>query len=331
MKDSHVVAVLPFEDGAEKAAAKRIAARDSLKASQVSVVAFDKNGFEWVSRGSSEGLGDEGRVPFEGENPEFELGMAVLDQIEAIESASASGVETEVRVYSHSDLAETLTFALEDDDPVVVRSFEGFDYAVPEPTRKSGRDGGWGPDRPTYTWRFPAHYTVFNSIIDNPVYGDERRFLRGKRSDESPKAYEAWLSLVPNATYTFYAHLHNNLSTKYSQASDDARLNLRIPWRAPADAEEGVQLVALISAKNAEPRTIWSSVRLYNDTETDIAIDFVPGSATLHTKHLEGVQLDDQVIGERGALIGGKRLDGVISGNVDEAGYVKFECRTREL
>lgn len=35
----------------------------------------------------------------------------------------------------------------------------------------------WGPDRPTYTVNNPADHVTFNSITDNPNYGDERAFF----------------------------------------------------------------------------------------------------------------------------------------------------------
>lgn len=41
----------------------------------------------------------------------------------------------------------------------------------------------WGPSRDTYTIENPASHNVFNSITDNPDYGDERNFLRVRDSD----------------------------------------------------------------------------------------------------------------------------------------------------
>ena len=45
--------------------------------------------------------------------------------------------------------------------------------------------GGWGPDRRTYTMTTPAKYAVFNSITDNPNYGDERNFVTTKLSSHA--------------------------------------------------------------------------------------------------------------------------------------------------
>ena len=35
----------------------------------------------------------------------------------------------------------------------------------------------WGPDRPTYTIEHPADHVTFDSITNNPDYGDERNFV----------------------------------------------------------------------------------------------------------------------------------------------------------
>lgn len=42
----------------------------------------------------------------------------------------------------------------------------------------SSYEGGWGPERPTFTGDKPPEYAVLNSITDNPVLGDERNFVR---------------------------------------------------------------------------------------------------------------------------------------------------------
>src|SRR5687768_17211594 len=38
----------------------------------------------------------------------------------------------------------------------------------------------WGPDRPTYTMENPAPHVTFNSMTNNPNYGDEREFVTVK-------------------------------------------------------------------------------------------------------------------------------------------------------
>ena len=36
----------------------------------------------------------------------------------------------------------------------------------------------WGPARPLYKFDQPADHAVFNSVMDNPLIGDERYFVR---------------------------------------------------------------------------------------------------------------------------------------------------------
>ena len=47
----------------------------------------------------------------------------------------------------------------------------------------------WGPERPTYTIEKPADHVTFNSITNNPAYGDERNFVRIKEAGAPASAY----------------------------------------------------------------------------------------------------------------------------------------------
>lgn len=50
-----------------------------------------------------------------------------------------------------------------------------------------GVSGVWGPDRALFTMQRPAPYPVINSIVDNPIDGDERRFFMVSRGENTPE------------------------------------------------------------------------------------------------------------------------------------------------
>ena len=60
----------------------------------------------------------------------------------------------------------------------------------------------WGPSRQTFTTANPASYVTFNSITDNPAYGDERNFVRAKESSTSNQNYSDSVALTPGKQYT---------------------------------------------------------------------------------------------------------------------------------
>ena len=59
---------------------------------------------------------------------------------------------------------------------------------------------GWGPERKIYTKKNPADIFTFNSNIDNPVIGDERRFIRVKNVN-SGKVFQDEVLIEPGKTY----------------------------------------------------------------------------------------------------------------------------------
>ena len=59
------------------------------------------------------------------------------------------------------------------------------------------KEENWEPDRKKFTMEEPAPYAVFNSIIDNPLVGDERSFVRiRKKADGEEYAVSAELEVA---------------------------------------------------------------------------------------------------------------------------------------
>src|SRR3990167_10124164 len=81
----------------------------------------------------------------------------------------------------------------------------------------------WGPDRPTYTINNPADHVTFNSITDNPAYGDERNFVRIKDASAANSTYTDNIALTPGKEYEVYVYYHNNASSTLNDAAHNAK------------------------------------------------------------------------------------------------------------
>ena len=69
----------------------------------------------------------------------------------------------------------------------------------------------WGPaSRQTFTMDTPPEHVAFNSIIDNPIWGDERIFMEIKEAGQPDSEYVTLMELQPGKTYTIRAYYHNN-------------------------------------------------------------------------------------------------------------------------
>lgn len=183
----------------------------------------------------------------------------------------------------------------------------------------------WGPDRPTYTWDHPADHVTFNSITNNPVYGDERNFVRIKEASQPNSAYTDDLQMQPGKTYDLYVYYHNNAKTSLNASgvgvAKDAKLRMEMPTVAKAGQETAIN--GYISASNATPTTVWDSARV--KSTADVALRYVPNSATINNfGSINGQKLPDN-IWTTGTPLGYNALDGVLPGCNEFSGYVKLQ------
>lgn len=188
----------------------------------------------------------------------------------------------------------------------------------------------WGPDRPTYTTKNPADHVTFNSITDNPEYGDERNFVRIKDASSPSSAYSDDTKVEPGKDYEVYVYYHNNASKTLNDAAHgqkgiakDAKLRMAMPGGLKAGERTGI--TGYISASNAAPGEVYDNS--YMTATTDVALRYIPGSATITSGGaINGQKLPDSLF-STGALLGYDSLNGVIPGCNEYAGYVKFKFR----
>ena len=139
----------------------------------------------------------------------------------------------------------------------------------------------WGPDRETFTIQKPASFITFNSITNNPKQGDERGFLRVKESTAPDSAFGDKASLVPGKEYTVYVYYHNNAAENYNLVALNTYAKVEIP-SVVKKGSDGTKSVGYVGASNAKPTQVWDDIEFANKTNADIALRYIPGSATIH-------------------------------------------------
>lgn len=188
----------------------------------------------------------------------------------------------------------------------------------------------WGPDRPTYTIEHPADHVTFNSITNNPAHGDERNFVQVKESTASNSTYKENVSLAAGKEYTIFMYYHNNAATNLNASGKGIAKGVNAKAQIPAivkSGSNGTKAVGYINASNASPKSVWDDISFSNKTGGDIALRYVPGSATIHNKgKINGSKLSDSIV-TSGAPLGYNSLNGVVPGCEQFAGYVTFKVK----
>lgn len=181
----------------------------------------------------------------------------------------------------------------------------------------------WGPDRPLFTTANPASYITFNSIKDNPSHGYEPNFMQIREASASNTTYADDISLVPGKEYVVYMYYHNNAAENLNLVATGSYAKAELP-AVVAKGSAGTVANGYVGASNAKPTQVWDDIKLKNSTAGDIAIRYVPGSATIHSKGaVDGKTMADSII-TTGAPLGYNALDGKVPGCNEFAGYVTF-------
>lgn len=181
----------------------------------------------------------------------------------------------------------------------------------------------YGPERPTYTIANPADHITFDSITDNPNYGDERNFTIVK--DASNAAAGGWtdnMTVQDGKEYLVRIYVHNNAASNLNLVAKNTRVSATVP----TDTANNVQIDGYISADNANPQKIWDSVVLSSDKKFNVA--YVAGSAEYENNYISGpIALPDSIVTSSGAKVGYKAMDGDVPGCYEYSGIATFKVK----
>ncbi len=183
----------------------------------------------------------------------------------------------------------------------------------------------WGPDRATFTIANPAPYVTFNSITDNPAHGDERNFMQVKPTGAPNSAYSEKVNVEAGKEYDVFVYYHNNAKTSLNASGVGIAQGAKVRAQIPAVVEGDKKAVSYIEADNANPKSVWDDVTFASATKLNL--DYVPGSATIHSKgKVNGKTLPDSIVAG-GAALGYDDLNGVLPGCEQFSGYVVFRVK----
>jgi hypothetical protein len=200
----------------------------------------------------------------------------------------------------------------------------------------SSQKGAWGPARQTFIVASPATYVTFNSIVDNPTYGDERDFLHVKPVEESSSKYVSSIKLIPEMTYKILVFYHNNASKSRNGVHFDGvgvaeGAYVRAEFPSYVRKDKVCYANVYLGAQNANPRYVFNSIVFTSDST--VTLRYVPNSAKLHnfvndnpsdSTIREFALSPEQLFGE-GAPIGFDSMNGRLPGCNEYAGFITFQ------
>lgn len=177
----------------------------------------------------------------------------------------------------------------------------------------------WGPSRPTFTWHQPATGIHFNSITDNPLWGDERYVVKARDINAGTNTYSTSVQVQDNQEFLVTTYFHNNAASDLNLVATNTRVKVQLPTTTATTGE----LKSFISADNATPTEVWSTMDFKGSQP--FSLEYEPGSAKLITNNVN-TSLSDAVV-NGGVLVGTNGPDGKVPGCAEFSGYVTIRVR----
>ena len=204
----------------------------------------------------------------------------------------------------------------------------------------------WGPTRPTFTMEKPASYVTFNSITDDPTWGDERAFtvikdVTGQDNDfETAAAGDFKDSAVAQDghTYMVKVFVHNNAAINLNLIAKNTRAMAYLPT---ASGEEAM-IQAMIAADNCgankdgsagSPCMFWDEAYIRSDDGSTFMVGLVEDSLRYYNNvtlenndNKEGFTFKNgtDLLTNNGIQLGYEQMDGNIQGCFEYSGYLTF-------
>lgn len=176
---------------------------------------------------------------------------------------------------------------------------------------------------------FIGDYTpVFNSIVNNRNYGDERNFVTARAIDQD--IHGAWNSNTITAedgkVYLVRMYIHNNNPNGEDATATDTKVAFSIPTASGSQIEVG----GWLNSSNANATQIYDDISFQAPDGQPFHLEYVYGSAMLYNNGFAGLDgtsfPDDSIVtsaSSGGALIGYEDFDGRIPGCFE---YTQLVC-----
>lgn len=186
-------------------------------------------------------------------------------------------------------------------------------------------------DRVVFIEGKPADYAVFNSITDNPFYGDERDFVRVKEIGSNyPHTKE--ISVMPGKEYEIIIYYRNDANPITNQTGYGIATCACISSFFPEKIAVGEKCLAggVISWNYVNPYDEQSRDAKISDVvrliaKEDVVLRYKIASAVIHNsgKANDSI-LSTALFSEKGTAIGYNELKGVIPGGAEYSGYITY-------
>ena len=180
----------------------------------------------------------------------------------------------------------------------------------------------FGPSRPTFTWLNTAHYITFNSITDNPTWGDERYLVKARHSNAAPSTYTNNIAVKDGDELIVTTYFHNNAASNLNLVAKNTKVQVALPTTSGSN----LSAKSSISASNSNPTEVWATMDFVGNEE--FTLEYVPGSAQLKTNFLTTSLSDDIVKG--GVLVGTYHPNGDVKGCAEFSGYAYFKVKVHK-
>ena len=183
----------------------------------------------------------------------------------------------------------------------------------------------WGPTRTIYTMDSPADHVTFNSIKNNPHYGDERDFVTVK--DPATGNFTNNLTVEPGKEYEVRIFAHNDAAANLNLKALNTKMHAVVSTKTGKESA----ITGYVSADNAVPQQVYDDVK-FNSTK-DFNLAYVAGSARVYNNGYaagggQGKAFSDSLVTSAGAKLGyAAEGDGIIPGCFEYINYVYFKVK----
>jgi hypothetical protein len=167
---------------------------------------------------------------------------------------------------------------------------------------------GYAPCRHPAETCGSAYGPVFDSFTNVPKVGDERGFLD---ATVGTRQFAALNTVQPREIIEVRMYVDNDADPQINSSGLGIarQTTLRVAVPSAID-QKALRLRAYISARNATPYEVEDTTDIVSSGT--IALEYVPGSATLWRVNGPPVRLSDQIVGPVGLVVGD---DGGLTGN----------------
>ena len=164
---------------------------------------------------------------------------------------------------------------------------------------------------------------VFNSIVNNPNFGDERDFV-GARLAERRDLWSSNINVANGQSYRIRIFVHNDNPNGEDTIAEGVRVSFSIPEESDTEA---IVTGTILADNGAYSR--YDDVAVFS-SDARFHLEYVENSALWENNGIGsggGIELDKGILEESGTYVGFSALDGKIPGGYRYDGYATIEVK----